>query len=327
MRRDGSETVTEAAQRRLELIARELADVGALEERSAPAWGEPEDADPGPSPHPPPHPPFHPAPAPPTLAGPAGRHLRRQPQSVPAGERAGGWLEDRLPLPLRGRVRLGSLELVVVALVAAVGLVFAAVSVLRADAGEITPTASAASGGSLLTPAAAGPRPAAGSTVGPAGAGTAAVPSGPASPSGLVVVDVAGRVRHPGVVRLPVGSRVVDALRRAGGARSRADLTSINLAAVLTDGQQILVGAPGRPPAAAGGTGTASAAGAGGPLLDLNAASQQDLEALPGVGPVTAQKILQWRTAHGAFSSLDELLEVDGIGPKTLADLAPHLTL
>jgi len=141
-----------------------------------------------------------------------------------------------------------------------------------------------------------------------------------------VTVDVAGRVRRPGVISLPAGSRVIDALHRAGGPRGHVDLTPLNLARVLTDGEQILVGRNALP-------GLAASAAAepgqppGGPLVDINTATEDQLEQLPGVGPVTAQKILTWRGAHGRFSSVDELLEVDGIGDKTLADLAPYVTL
>jgi len=144
----------------------------------------------------------------------------------------------------------------------------------------------------------------------------------------MVLVDVAGRVRHPGVVQLPVGSRVIDALRKAGGARPRVDLTTLNLARVLTDGEQILVG---HPETATGGLAGAAAAAAppasAGSMVNLNSATEEELETLPGVGPVTAQKILDWRRAHGRFSAVDELLEVSGIGDKTLARLAPYLTL
>jgi competence protein ComEA len=142
-----------------------------------------------------------------------------------------------------------------------------------------------------------------------------------ASP-GSVVVDVAGKVRRPGVITLPAGSRVIDAIRRAGGARGSADLTSLNLARVLVDGEQVLVGGP---VAAAAGTGTAAAAPADGGQISLNQATLEQLETLPGVGPVTAQKILDYRTAHGPFGSVDDLLDVDGIGQKTLDRLAPHL--
>jgi competence protein ComEA len=158
--------------------------------------------------------------------------------------------------------------------------------------------------------------------------------SGGAGSAAVVVVHVAGAVRDPGVYRLKSGSRVDDAIARAGGARPRADLSALNLAAKLEDGRQVLV--PLRPPAggaasaptASGPAGTTTSPGAAPAVpLNLNTATAEQLDTLPGVGPVTAQKILQWRAAHGAFSAVDELLEVDGIGEKTLADLAPLVTL
>jgi competence protein ComEA len=145
------------------------------------------------------------------------------------------------------------------------------------------------------------------------------------------VVHVAGAVRRPGVYRLTTAARVDDAVKLAGGATRRADLSGLNLAAKVEDGHQILV--PERVPqgsAAPAGPatpGAATAAGAPAQPVNLNTATLEQLDGLPGVGPVTAQKILDWRTAHGAFTSVDELLEVDGIGEKTLADMAPHLTL
>ncbi|WP_079110495.1 ComEA family DNA-binding protein [Streptomyces roseifaciens] len=171
-------------------------------------------------------------------------------------------------------------------------------------------------------------------------AAAAAPPSSPAVPApvapsvartgGAVVVDVAGKVRKPGVLRLPPGSRVADALAAAGGARPGADTTGINRARVLVDGEQIVVGAPG--PAAAPGVPGASAApgapaGAGGPApgvpLSLNAATAEQLDALPGVGPVLARHILDYRTQHGGFRSVEELRRVNGIGSRRFTDLRP----
>ena len=103
-------------------------------------------------------------------------------------------------------------------------------------------------------------------------------------------------------------------------------MAGLNRARVLVDGEQILVGVAAAPGVAASAA-AAPGAATGGSLLNLNSATGEQLEGLPGVGPVTAEKILAWRSAHGAFSSVDELLEVDGIGEKTLAQLAPHLTL
>jgi competence protein ComEA len=131
-------------------------------------------------------------------------------------------------------------------------------------------------------------------------------------------------VRRPGIAVLPPGSRVVDALEAAGGARRGVDLTSLNLARPVVDGEQILVGVE----AAAGVAGSlGSTVPSGETLVNLNTADLAALDTLPGVGPVTAESILSWRDANGGFTSVDELLEVDGIGEATLADLAPHVTL
>ena len=158
-----------------------------------------------------------------------------------------------------------------------------------------------------------------------AGAGDAAeVGAPPAGEDVDLVVDVAGKVRRPGIAVLPPGSRVVDALEAAGGARRGVDLTALNLARLVVDGEQILVGvAPA--PGVAGTLGTPPPEGTS--LVNLNTADQVALETLPGVGPVTAGAILAWRTDNGGFTSVDELLEVDGIGEATLADLAPLVTL
>ena len=131
-----------------------------------------------------------------------------------------------------------------------------------------------------------------------------------------VVVDVTGAVRRPGLYRLPDGARVADALERAGGPTRKAYLEAINLAAPLADGQQVLV--PRKTAAAA--EGAATAEGAAGPV-SLSAATLEQLDTLPGVGPVTAQKILDYRTAHGAFRSVEELDAVPGIGPATIEEL------
>jgi len=221
-----------------------------------------------------------------------------------------------MPDGLRGRVRVGTGELTVILVLAALALTTAAVVVLRSGVGaDPIPTAALSPGRPLASPAASpGAQPVAGAAASP-------------TAGGYVVVDVAGRVRRPGVIQLPVGSRVIDALRKAGGARPKVDLSTLNLARPLADGEQILVG---RPAVSAGGVaGAASAASpaTAGALVNLNSATQEQLETLPGVGPVTAQKILDWRGAHGRFSSVDELMEVSGIGEKTLARLAPYLTL
>lgn len=153
--------------------------------------------------------------------------------------------------------------------------------------------------------------------------------SSPASsPPSELVVHVAGKVRRPGIVVLHPGDRVVDAVKAAGGVRPGADLRGLNLARPLVDGEQVLVGV-GAPVAAAGpdgGGGAGSAAVAGG-KVNLNTASEAQLEELPGVGPVTAAAIVAFRQEHGSFSSVDQLLDVSGIGEATLAEIAPHATV
>jgi competence protein ComEA len=135
-----------------------------------------------------------------------------------------------------------------------------------------------------------------------------------------LVVDVAGAVRRPGLYRLEQGARVADAIARAGGLTRRAERTAVNLAAPIADGEQVLVATRGSPVAAAGGGRATS--GATGPV-SLSAATAEQLDALPGVGPVTAQKIVQYRQEHGPFTSVDGLDAIPGIGPAKLADLRP----
>jgi competence protein ComEA len=147
------------------------------------------------------------------------------------------------------------------------------------------------------------------------------VPSGSPSPQ-IVLVDVAGWVRQPGVYEFPAGSRVVDAIEAAGGPRRGAALEQLNLAAPLTDGTQILVNRRGSDPGVAGGVpGSVSSGGSVPGTVNVNTASATELEALPGVGEVIAQRIVDYRTANGPFSSVDELLEVSGIGDATLASM------
>jgi competence protein ComEA len=152
------------------------------------------------------------------------------------------------------------------------------------------------------------------------------VPAPTAPSAASVVVDVSGKVRRPGIATLPAGSRVVDALEAAGGARRGVRLGSLNLARVLTDGEQIVVGVP-APPGVAASAASAPTSGAAIPMVNINTASQAELEELPGIGPVTAQSILRFRAENGTFTAVEELLEVSGIGDATLAKLAPYVTL
>jgi competence protein ComEA len=309
MSRQSQEEVAAAARRRLELLGRELEQAGLR--RVDADVEQPERADdlPGPA-----------------LVEPAGRHL---PPARPGPLRRtaaglGGWVGDQVPATLRGRTRLEPTSVLLVVGLVAVAVAAAIVVVLRMDGDSEAVTApsarprAAGSASPLVPVASPGGVPSAG---GSSGAGSVAGARG-----ADVTVDVAGKVRRPGVATLPAGSRVADALRRAGGPRGRVDLSTLNLARVLVDGEQILVGRAGTPGGLAAGA-SAAAPDPVGSLVNLNTATAEQLDTLPGVGPVTAQKILEWRSAHGAFSSVDELLEVDGIGEKTLSDLAPHVTV
>ena len=138
----------------------------------------------------------------------------------------------------------------------------------------------------------------------------------------LVVVDVVGAVRLPGLYKLEQGARIADAVARAGGATRKADLALINLAAPLADGEQVVVPKRGAaaPSAVPSGTGGSAGVATSGPV-HLSTATLEQLDSLPGVGPVTAQKILDYREKHGAFTSVDELDAVPGIGPARLEQL------
>ena len=128
-----------------------------------------------------------------------------------------------------------------------------------------------------------------------------------------LVVDVAGAVARPGLYHLAAGTRIADAVGAAGGATRNADVTLVNLAAPLADGEQVIVPARGADPSGGPPSSTAP--------LDLNTASPEQLDALPGIGPATAQKIVDYRQAHGPFRAVDDLEAVPGIGPSKLAQL------
>jgi competence protein ComEA len=172
----------------------------------------------------------------------------------------------------------------------------------------------------------------AGRTLAGAGASAPVAQTGlvpePAEAAPRIVVHVTGAVARPGLYRLKEGSRVADAVARAGGATGKADTAAVNLAAPLADGIQVLM-----PSRVAGGAGAAAAAGGSGAggagsgvPISLSSATIAELDTLPGVGPVTAQKIVDHRAAHGAFSSVDDLDAIPGIGPARLGQLRGLVT-
>ncbi|MDC5698665.1 helix-hairpin-helix domain-containing protein [Intrasporangium calvum] len=252
-----------------------------------------------------------------------------------------------VPASIRsGRVAVPSSAIVaVLALVVALGCAFAvrvlwaeraaearlaADHAVRVDPGEGQVGSGDPAVASQSTPAAGQP------------SGAASLPPGTAGGIGStdaraeVVVHVVGQVKRPGLVRLRGGARVADALEAAGGASRGADLAALNLARLVVDGEQVFVPRPGEPvpvagqgsvlgaPAAGGG---AAGGGAGAGPVNLNTADLAALDTLPGVGPVLAQRIVDWRTEHGRFSSVEELGEVSGIGDKMLSQLRPKVTV
>jgi competence protein ComEA len=237
-----------------------------------------------------------------------GRHASRRALSWSA------WV----PEPLQGRWALGPGQVALLAVAAVVGLVLTCWWLVRSGGHAVpVPTALPSSPAALVTPLTA---PGASRPPTPA-------PAASPGPGSRIVVDVTGRVRTPGIVVLPAGARVVDALRAAGGTRPHSQLGSLNLARVLSDGEQIVVGSP-SPVAPPGGS--ASSGVSGSPvvgLVNVNTADETTLESLPEVGPVTAQAIIAWRTEHGGFTAVSQLLDVDGIGDATLAKLTPYVTI
>jgi competence protein ComEA len=232
-------------------------------------------------------------------------------------------LADRVPTTVRdGRLAIRGIAAAGLALVAVAALAFAVSLLWRGRTQPVTtaPPLVVVSGSPIVS----GGPPETGASGGSAGG---ALPLG-----GPLVVDVAGRVRRPGLATLAPGARVADALAAAGGVVRGGDTRALNLARRLVDGEQVLVlGAgeqppAGLPPPANGGAGAQpSGGGPAGAVLDLNAATLEQLDALPGVGPVLAQRMLDWRSQHGRFSSVDELREVNGIGEAKFADLAARV--
>lgn len=228
--------------------------------------------------------------------------------SVTALEDLRAALADQLPPTVRGgRLTLSRPAAVGIAVLVAAAVGLGASYLWRAHATPVplTPTATASHATS-------------------ASVATHSSTPAPSATRSVVVVDVAGKVRHPGVVRLPQGSRVVDAIAAAGGSLRGVDLTTLNLARTLQDGEQVVVGATLSPPPTAGTSSGTTPPTSAGPV-DLNSATLEQLETLPGIGPALGQRIIDWRTAHGHFSTVDELREVAGIGDARFADLAPRV--
>ncbi len=229
------------------------------------------------------------------------------------------------------------------ALVVAVGCVF----VLRVLWAERSASAPDVAPGPSSSVQVVGGTAAAATIPGPAAGAAAGVASGPSPPGSAppaatagaqdheLVVHVVGQVVRPGLVRLRQGARVADAISAAGGTRSGADVGALNLARPVVDGEQVRVPKPGESLAAPDGAGGPMRAGSGGTgasgasdaPVSLNSADAATLDTLSGVGPVLAQRIIDWRTEHGRFTSVDELGEVSGIGDKLMAQLRPKVTL
>jgi competence protein ComEA len=227
-----------------------------------------------------------------------------------AGDLVRAWARDRLPLWSHRLVDRCSAGSIMSALTTAAVLVVAAIMLLHhrsAGDGPSYDTASATAAGPSY----------------PAGAASAA-PAAPVDASSIVV-DVAGRVRKPGLVTLPSGARVADAISAAGGPLRHREIARLDLAAHVSDGQLLLVGMASS--AAPGGSTADSSMGGSAPPVALNSATLEQLETLPGIGPVTGQKILDWRTAHGGFTAVVQLQQVSGIGPATYSELSPLVTL
>lgn len=246
------------------------------------------------------------------------------PDPVAGRRREAGRHADRRRANEYGRWNLTVQQVAVVAVIVAAVVAVAAWWVLR-SLPDPAPVPLASERILPSTASTAPSSPSAPPVAAPTG-GALATPAQIGEVSGPVVVDVAGKVRRPGIVQLPAGSRVVDALRAAGGARPGVNTTALNLARLLVDGEQIVVGLKvpavdlASSPVIEGGSTTAAIAS-----VDLNTATQEQLETLPGIGPVTAASILAWRTENGAFTSVDELLEVSGIGEVTLADIEAYV--
>ena len=218
------------------------------------------------------------------------------------------------------RAELAGLSIVLVVTLAGMALWYARslpkpVAIAQAAAPpQVPPTGAVAAGSPVESPPFAG------------ASGSGSVVSPPVSPS--LIVDVTGLVRRPGVYEFEPGARVVDAVERAGGPRRGADLSLLNLAAPLVDGQQVVVPKQGASSTAPGATpGIAAPSGTDSGLINVNTASETELEEVSGVGEVLAAAIVAYREEHGPFTSVDQLEDVSGIGPATLEEMRDQVTI
>jgi competence protein ComEA len=221
---------------------------------------------------------------------------------------------------LRARVDPGRPGATALALVAAVAAVVAAVGVwFERPRAEPVPELPAVTVSAAETAASVAPVPAAATTA-----------AAPTAPPALLVVSVSGKVHRPGLVEVPEGARVADVLEAAGGALPGTDVNGRNLARRVADGEQVAVGVPAAPdaaPAPAPGAPQPAVGGAPAGKVDLNAATVEQLDTLPGVGPVTAQRIIEWRTRNGRFTRVEQLREIEGIGERRFAQLREMVTM
>ncbi|MBB4930299.1 competence protein ComEA [Lipingzhangella halophila] len=248
----------------------------------------------------------------------AGSGLRPPPGYVEAGDdlTRRSWLSalrDRLPPALTEQPRLSRSGLHALVAVCSVAVIAASWFFIQArPSPEPAPEPGSASGAPDADPASSGAEPA-----------SQDAPSAPAQPTGEVLVHVDGEVGDPGVFTLPAGSRVADAVEAAGGVDSGTDTDSLNLARPLVDGEQVLVGVTPPPGSAASGApAPGNAPEQPEPLVDLNTASPEQLEELPGIGPVLAERIIEHRTSNGGFTSVEQLNDVSGIGEVRYAELS-----